>query len=99
MAASQPHKQDNQPLVFSHHKGVEYLWEYWKNVLVTGCSAWRQPAWIREEMLDSGNLFSSSWILPSYLNKFQIIIIYNSYICWGSTKIIGDERFYLAVPN
>ena len=33
---------------------------------MTGCSSWCQPARIREETLESSNLFSSSWILPPY---------------------------------
>ena len=55
MDASQQHKVDNQPLVFSHHKAVVYPWN---KVLVTRCSSSHQPVWIREEMLESGNLFS-----------------------------------------
>ena len=35
--------------------------------------SWHQPAWIREETLESGNLLSRSWILPPYsLEKFEI---------------------------
>ena len=59
MATSQQHKVDNHPLAFSP-KAVVYPWEYWNKVLVlvTGCSSWRQPAQIRKEMLESGNLFN-----------------------------------------
>ena len=57
-ASSQQHKVDNQSLVFSHHKAVVYPWEYRNKVLVTGCSSCCQPARIREEMLECGNLFS-----------------------------------------
>ena len=45
-------KVENQPIAFSI-KTFVYPWEYWNKVLVTGCSAWRQPARIREEMLQS----------------------------------------------
>ena len=67
---------DNQPLVFSHHKAVIYSWEYWNKVLVAGCPSWHQPAWNREDMLESGKFFSSSWILPPY----PILIRNSSYM-------------------
>ena len=76
MAASQQHKVDDQPLVFIHHKAVVYPWEYWNKVLVTGCSSWRQPAQIREEVLETGHLFSSSWILPPYRVWLYFILSY-----------------------
>ena len=69
-ATSQQHKVENQPLAFNHHKAVVFPWE----CLVTGCPSLRQPARIREEILESGNLFSGSLILPSY-RMFHIELV------------------------
>ena len=33
--------------------------------------SWRQPAWIREETLESGNIFSSSW---TFLERFKSML-------------------------
>ena len=91
-AASQQPKVDNQPLAFSL-KAVVYPWEYWNKVLVTGCSSWHQPAQIREETLESGNLFSSSWILPPYLKSD--INLYTRLHCTEALKmcIFGNAPF------
>ena len=49
-------------------------------VLVAGCSSWHQPARIREETLESGNLFSSSWIcLRTVSASVPYIIFYYKY--------------------
>ena len=82
-AASQQHKVDNKPLAFSL-KAVVYHWEYWNRVLVTRCSSWRQPARFREETLESGNLFSSSWILPPYQQCNKIYMLYWALFIQGS---------------
>ena len=75
MAASQQQKIDNQPLAFSL-KAVVYPSECWNKVLVTGCSSWSQLARIREETLESGNLFSSKLVefCLRTMYKIQLII-------------------------
>ena len=78
MVACQHHKVDNQPLAFSHHKAVVYPWECWNEFLVTGCLSWCQPAWIWKEMLESGNLFSRSWIYLLNSSERLLVIIENS---------------------
>ena len=70
---TEQHKVDNQPLAFSF-MAVVYPWEYWNKVMVIGCSSWHQPTRIREETLESGNLFSSSWILPPYRQKKSVLL-------------------------
>ena len=50
---------------FCHHQVVVYPWECWSEFLVVGCHSSHQPARIREETLESGKLFSGSWISAS----------------------------------
>ena len=50
-----------------HRKTVVDPWECWNENLLARCPPWHQPALIREEMLESGHLFSESLIWPPYL--------------------------------
>ena len=83
MAASQQQKVDNQPLAFSL-KAVVYPWEclslgMWKQGFgdrMFFLKNWSQLARIREETLESGNLFSS-WLVEFCLRtvyKIQLIV-------------------------
>ena len=71
-----------------------YPWEYWNKVLVTRWPSWFQPAQIREETLESGNLFtvfSDGWILPSYLeNMLCMLNIYHSLPLTSDPVGLGD---------
>ena len=90
------HKVDNQPLPFSL-KAVVYLWEYWNKVLVTGCSSRHQPARIKEETLESGNLVSSSWIQPYHTAMYEKIKKYLLELfqsCVSSKKCELTSRYY-----
>ena len=48
-------------------KAAVYPWECWSEFLVAGCPSSHQPTRIREETLESGDLFSGSWISASVL--------------------------------
>ena len=56
------------PMVFTSGKIVISqlsTYGYWSEFLVAGCPSLHQPVRIREETLESGNIFSNSWILAS----------------------------------
>ena len=71
-------------------------------VLVTGFSSWCQPAWIREETLESGNLvFSSSLVVEFCLCTvaFYVYIIHifpNIGLEWMKLSQLGFTLTYLS---
>ena len=87
----QPTFSDTRDVSFSHSDAsisrktvsirwlsIQYPWECWSEFLVAGCPSSHKSAGIREDMLESGELFSGSWISASVpyvmINKYYWLL-------------------------
>ena len=58
----------------------------WSEFLLVGYPSSHRPAWIREETLESGNLFSGSWISASVPLYILFKCIFKGFFCLDSAS-------------